>query len=539
MRGRGPGADVAILAPDGRPGRAPLVLLADPLPALGDEVWAVGYPPGLPNASEGAIGARPKTSEFPDPYRSFLAAQPIPVPDDVQWLQVDRATIRPGSSGGPLIDAAGRVVGMNSWLTGTRDFGFAVSTRHVAKVLQAAQQRSTPMPLPLPPVQGEPAMGWLHPEIARIIAKERKSDESPDVAVGRARDGLWTVAQKEPGSWASLQALLLIGRSSAGQKNPQEWFNRATRNLLAHHAAAPDLAVLALEVSPLRDPAVAEYCRRLLAHPESTEPAKAAACLALLNHLFFELQGSQGAKVNDLKGLREEIARALDQARDKLAAQSLVGLQIPSAPPTVAGALEEVVQGGQQAITLGTLEVALRYRFNHLSIGSLARDFGGKNLDGKLRRLSGLRGSVVMLDFFADWCGPCRSLYEHERKLVENYRSRPFAMVGVTSDDPDLLRKRVQEGTITWHLCLDRPDEGAGNNQGIAQMYRVNSVPNIFLIDGDGYIRYRFTGAGDATKRGLEKAIQTLIKEADGGEVGVRKSAGENRHGVADERAVR
>jgi thiol-disulfide isomerase/thioredoxin len=72
-----------------------------------------------------------------------------------------------------------------------------------------------------------------------------------------------------------------------------------------------------------------------------------------------------------------------------------------------------------------------------LSVGKIAPEIEEQDLDGQKLRLSDYRGKVVVLTFWGTWCGPCMAMVPDERKLVERYAAKPFAIVGVNSDsDP-------------------------------------------------------------------------------------------------------
>src|SRR5436305_3021019 len=80
------------------------------------------------------------------------------------------------------------------------------------------------------------------------------------------------------------------------------------------------------------------------------------------------------------------------------------------------------------------------------AVGQVAPDFSGQTLDGTPFRLADLRGKVVVLDFWATWCPPCRAMIPHEREMVQRLAGKPFALIGISADSEEAaLRDFVGE----------------------------------------------------------------------------------------------
>ena len=98
-----------------------------------------------------------------------------------------------------------------------------------------------------------------------------------------------------------------------------------------------------------------------------------------------------------------------------------------------------------------------------LMVGKTAPEITGKDLDGKPFRLSDYRGKVVVLAFWAEWCGICRTSYPYERLLEELYKNWPFAIVGVNSDENrDVARRAIAQQQLTYRSWWDG-DGGSGD----------------------------------------------------------------------------
>ena len=144
------------------------------------------------------------------------------------------------------------------------------------------------------------------------------------------------------------------------------------------------------------------------------------------------------------------------------------------------------------------------------SVGAQAPEIAAEDLDGVAFKLSDYRGKVVLLDFWGDWCPHCRSMYTHQRALVDQYADAPFALVGVNSD-PDLaqLAPVLEQREISWRSFWDGP---AGRPGPIGEAWDVRAWPTLFLIDAKGVIRHKFIGANEAV---IDSAIGELLGELE------------------------
>jgi thiol-disulfide isomerase/thioredoxin len=120
-------------------------------------------------------------------------------------------------------------------------------------------------------------------------------------------------------------------------------------------------------------------------------------------------------------------------------------------------------------------------------INKSAPDFMLNTLDGRTIQLSKLRGSPVVLNFWATWCGPCRL----EMPLLQEYADQLGADVvflPINNDEsPELVQKFVDELSLRLDFLLD---PGAQ----VAQQYRVRGFPTTMFIDRDGTLRYQHIG---------------------------------------------
>jgi peroxiredoxin len=140
-------------------------------------------------------------------------------------------------------------------------------------------------------------------------------------------------------------------------------------------------------------------------------------------------------------------------------------------------------------------------------VGKKAIDFNVKDLDGKELSLEKYRGKVVLLDFWAVWCGPCLAEMPNLKKAHKQFKGKNFQIVGISLDkDKSTLLNYMKKQGITWPQFFD----GNGWNNEIAKLYKVNSIPRAYLIDGEGVIR-----KANLRGRALHSAIAELIREND------------------------
>lgn len=135
--------------------------------------------------------------------------------------------------------------------------------------------------------------------------------------------------------------------------------------------------------------------------------------------------------------------------------------------------------------------------------GQIAADIALPTAKGDTIHLSSLRGKVVLLDFWASWCGPCRVANRGLSKIYSKFKDKGFEIFSVSFDaDRSDWLSAVRQDKINW-LQVNDPDI---NKSAVALFWEVYSIPTTYLIDRDGKLL-----AMDLEGKNLENALKKLI----------------------------
>lgn len=141
-----------------------------------------------------------------------------------------------------------------------------------------------------------------------------------------------------------------------------------------------------------------------------------------------------------------------------------------------------------------------------LARASMAPPFAVATADGKTVTLADLHGRVVLLDFWATWCVPCRQLLPKLQQIAAQFQHQPFTLLSISWDeDTGAWQKFTAENHMSWPQVLD-------TDHRLSSIYGVESLPHYFTIDADGALQSEVIGVGDDN---IEARLRTLIDKAN------------------------
>ena len=157
---------------------------------------------------------------------------------------------------------------------------------------------------------------------------------------------------------------------------------------------------------------------------------------------------------------------------------------------------------------LGNAELANEYRLKAdpvlALIGNTVPDFTATDLDGNPISLEQYRGKVVLLDFWAVWCGPCIAEMPNVKKVYDTYKDEGFDIIGISLDtDEERLRNYLKENEIPWRQVFS----GGGWDSPVSRQYGVRAIPAPWLIDKEGKL-ISHQARGEALKNMVVEALK-------------------------------
>jgi len=452
-------------------------------PKQGDAIIAIGHPGGFEfSVSNGIVSAIRKMAEMPEGVQAFLKTDP-----ECKWIQIS-APSAPGSSGGPLLNSQGDVVGVVSWLVPQQSIGFAVHAQHLADLKNRVTEKTYPLPVP-GSFQGP---GVSEPKVLVELTSLRQ-----DLAVMYGRLNSVESSEKRLEIYQTENPIpkyigKFRGLAEGVPRTRQEFEALVTIARLAHDDSPESRAGLRWAFQRL----VENY-----------------ADSALMGGLMMELCQTQTLETQGF--FRSVIAKS-PHREVQGAGYFALGLSLLLNPKTRGRNEEEGITAlekamkGYGSVEFGDMRLSdlvdpILRQVEWLSVGRTAPNISGKDSKNQSFRLSDYRGKVVLLDFWVDWCPYCRQMYPHERALAAKHADQPFVILGVNCDELSRLRKTESEKQVIWRSWAD------GQKGPIAQQWQVESYPTIYLLDPQGRIRRKGNLRGEV----LERAIASMLEEVE------------------------
>ncbi len=242
---------------------------------------------------------------------------------------------------------------------------------------------------------------------------------------------------------------------------------------------------------------------------EMVENAREPRDVALAHYQFAVLLNTEGKQRH-----KEEIfARAHEEATKALAAAPNFPDAFLMDGIALAGMSkdEEARQRFEQFIKVRPADDPQRQRaVRYLARPELVRakmvpPFTVTTLDGKKLSMDDLQGKVVLLDFWATWCAPCREALPHMQQVAKKFKDEPLVILSVSLDSNEQAWKEfIEKHEMTWLHYRD-----GGFTGPISRMFAVNAIPHTFTIDTDGVLQEEHIG--DAS---IEGKLKKLIARA-------------------------
>lgn len=240
-------------------------------------------------------------------------------------------------------------------------------------------------------------------------------------------------------------------------------------------------------------------------YPDSPEAADAKFQLGLVN---FTLQKSD----RTIKYMTEFLWSAEDASRDKQAfAHYYLGESYKAAGDFEKAKREYDIVSSQYAGVHPQLDQMTRQNLDNLefekqlAVGKEPIPFAVTGINGEKISPADYKGKVLLLDFWATWCLPCKKEMPNVKRVYNKYKEKGFEIVGISLDkNRGALDDYIESNEITWPQFYD----GKFWQNDVAMKYRVQSIPATYLIDKQGKIRYKSLRGKE-----LELAVEKLLSE--------------------------
>lgn len=160
-------------------------------------------------------------------------------------------------------------------------------------------------------------------------------------------------------------------------------------------------------------------------------------------------------------------------------------------------------------ISVADVQIGGNFNQKKSAIGYLAPDFSLRNLKGNYQSLDSYRGRVVVLNFWATWCAPCRVEMPSFEKLYRRYRSEGVTVLAVTLDKEagQKIKSFVEDYGLSFPVLLDEKGE-------VERLYPSMTIPFTYVIDREGRVVARVDGAKNWESNETFEAIEYLLKKS-------------------------
>jgi thiol-disulfide isomerase/thioredoxin len=311
--------------------------------------------------------------------------------------------------------------------------------------------------------------------------------------------------QSSPQQQAAISAALDRGDDYAAvQKYEEALAAYHQADLLANHSCADCFLRIAKTSLFLGDPATA-----LSAAASAAASAGDNRVLAADAHLLrggILVATSSDAKDPKFKEAEQEYRAAIAASPKKSIARFSLGMLLLGEGRDAEGVAELQAYVDGPFADPKRVERAQRIIENpSLARAPTSDAFSFTALDGEKISRDGLRGTVVLLDFWGSWCPPCRESIPMVANLNKKFAGQPVKVVGISSDDnEDAWRTFIKNNHMTWTEFLDRDSQ-------VQAIFEIQSFPTFIVLDRNGGIQFRQAGLGDDSESVIESAVNSAL----------------------------
>lgn len=238
-------------------------------------------------------------------------------------------------------------------------------------------------------------------------------------------------------------------------------------------------------------------CEQLLATPGLPDDTIKAG----LDAWFYRLSMTPAAKLEDLRATVDEYARRFPDDPKLASFEQRYCMRLEQRDPAAAAELvQRLLQSSNPAVRTMAEGKA---RLDTAKTAALEMKFTA--VDGREVDLAKLRGKVVLIDFWATWCGPCKAELPNVKAVYDRYHAQGFEVVAISLDTEKDRQKLVDycaENRLPWPQHFD----GRGWKNEYAAKYSINAIPAMFLLDREGRI-----ASSNARGPRLEAEVKRLL----------------------------
>ena len=167
----------------------------------------------------------------------------------------------------------------------------------------------------------------------------------------------------------------------------------------------------------------------------------------------------------------------------------------------------KTLPGLKRSMLIGLLLMAMPFLASAAEVGKSAPDFTLKSLDGPNLKLSEMAGNVVLINFWASWCGPCREEMPLLNALHNKYEPLGFTVLGVNvEEDINGARGFLQDFPVDFPVLLDSAN-------AVSKQYKVIAMPTTVMVDRDGNMRYLHQGYKTGDEAKYRQMVKKLVRE--------------------------